>query len=266
MSSVAPPKVAKEDARGSLPNVHKRYPKGNGDIVLISSDNVRFYVKSMHLAAARSVADYWFSRLAQPVWRDLLEIPPVQARVQPGETCLHAQEIVLADRDVEGSGSLEILMDAIHGDPLPAPLPINLRMLQDAVGLARKYDCRAALQLFHHAIRGNLINTTWPPQVFVLAALFDDIEACEYILKHSGHLFFKTDNEYTEHDQTRLAHFAPKALVFQAAGWPMDLAKAVPFKYLFALLRAEFETREERRNPRERWEKVATQFGELVRE
>lgn len=51
MSSVAPPKVAKE--AGSLPNVHKPYPKGNGDIVLISSDNVRFYVKSMHLAAVR---------------------------------------------------------------------------------------------------------------------------------------------------------------------------------------------------------------------
>lgn len=57
MPSSQSPKVEdSQEGPGPCLQVHKRYPEGNGDIVLISSDNVRFYVRSMYLAAARKAS------------------------------------------------------------------------------------------------------------------------------------------------------------------------------------------------------------------
>lgn len=159
---------------------------------------------------------------------------------RPNESQDGVKEISLTDIEIEHSEALVALLDMFYGVPLPLPslvyldssrrAKINLEM---TIQLARKYDCSGALETLHHAVRGwvsfgggdcNL--------VFVLAAAFDDIEACSMLIKRHGMEHWEEDGEGFDPDIPLL--MAIPGYVFEMATWPIDLAERVPFRYMFA--------------------------------
>jgi hypothetical protein len=194
-------------------------------------------------------------------------------------------EIALTDKDIEHSQALVILLDLLYGLPVTRPTDDDREWIniENTIHLARKYDCSGALQALHHAIRGWLLKLEEPRRLFLLAAMFDDIEACSMIIKLAGRMQCPPEPRSalefrpSATAKSALAQRIPGGHAFDVATWAPSLARRLPFRYMFALMRAEYEARHPAQGvagwrswkaitAQVDWEAVSVRFRQLLEE
>jgi hypothetical protein len=130
------------------------------------------------------------------------------------------------------------------------------------IQLARKYECSSALNTLHHAIRDWVSFGDSPEMVFILAAALNDIEACSMLIRLHG--AEETGDQDEEDPDPDLDCDIPGHR-FEIATWPAWMAERVPFRYMFALMRAERKVKPVTgTTPAVRWESISKRFRELL--
>ncbi|KAK4688151.1 hypothetical protein P7C73_g1957, partial [Tremellales sp. Uapishka_1] len=231
----------KTAANDSDDELDEYYRASDADLILISSDGVKFKVHKYHISSASSVLHNAMS---------------IDTTTLDGEL----PSIQFCDSRIENALSIRFLLDIVYCRPPPVVPEIPLAYYDAAVGFTVKYECTLALQLFQHRLRHAVTeNGANPIEVFVLAAKMDDALTCYLAFKHG--LMWSWDDEGTDGQwkSNDIKKCIKGATLFDCTAWSTDYFDRMPGEYMLALIRAgRFASGTD-------WAKAPEEFKELLK-
>ncbi|ORY25242.1 hypothetical protein BCR39DRAFT_291604 [Naematelia encephala] len=214
----------------SKPEPDKFYTEG--DVTLISSDNVSFKIQMFYLQASSAV------------FRETFAV---------GELKDDNRDIItFTDEAIESSATIRVFLDTITGKQIPSPQNMTFDWIRFVSLFARKYDCPLLAAIFRMVLAqcvgaaglaGNLLD---PRSIFVTAAILDYPEICQNAISNEANWQWGTSEKELTGDDKDITGVVGES-VFSPLSMPLQSVRLIPEDYLWALMRSRATEKGEKR-------------------
>ncbi|KAK8850574.1 hypothetical protein IAR55_004493 [Kwoniella newhampshirensis] len=233
-----------------ISDVNRPYQSEDADVILVSSDGLKFKVHSYHLKAASTVFSSMLD-IGIPDQSNLLEF---------------------TDNEIEHSRIVVLFLNLVYGKELhfkKETRHYNHEQCYRLVSFLLKYDATTPLRMLRYATHLWLAREALSPFcAFRIGAKMDDVDLCAQALRCcAGWNWSRNDNITEEEKRKRsfdLNNTVWNGPCLDPSSWRIATFKEIPDKYLTALLRACRESMKLVRSQND-WIKIGDKFAELMR-
>lgn len=235
--------MAKEEEKRE-PTLHDKYREG--DIDLVSSDNVLFKVHKYQLMAAGAG------------FRDALTCP---INSNEANQKSNAIELELVDKDIETSRVIGGFFDFLEIGTISMADVSALGLVRDVLRFARKWQCTAAVRILLDCARLSLLSepeSVDPSVYFRIGAEAEDIALCLTAIRNTGLWKWTGESKFVGGDRINCSVMDPTV-------WEEIDFECNP-RYFWALTVASHnELGPSAQHDQARWKRIADKFEIVVK-